>query len=435
MVHTYKEVELNNGAHGVLIDIPGATVMDFEFNFRAGEYLVDRAKWEVPHLMEHVLLGANKLIPNARKFQAEFEKNGAANNASTGLYHITYEAECADFEWERILDLMLVAISKPLFLRDEFKAEFGNVKDELTARSNNHFRTLSIAAREAHDLLGMSDRERLKQIKNVKLKDIKDHYEATHTTKNMRFVVAGNLKDREAEIKKMLEAIELPKGRSVIELPDEKPVNLDTPVFVARPSVKNVYFDLDTFALKRFSDEEMDALELVNGMLTATLFSRILGEARERGLVYSMGSGVEVMKEATEWWFSAQVIAKNAAPLFEIIVREIEAVKAGDISDEDLEAAKQFWLGRHQRSAQTVAGTMGGYTQRYYFDGIINDYNEIPERIKAVTKERIVKVVNEMFTDNVGGLSVLGGGGRSRELTEKLNEMVQPLWDRTHAAQ
>jgi predicted Zn-dependent peptidase len=142
MKHTVTQIELNNGAKGLLVNVPGATVMDFEFNFRAGEYLVDRAKWEVPHLMEHVLLGANDMIPKARLFQAEFEKNGAGNNASTGLYHITYEAECADFEWQRILELMITAISKPLFLRDEYKAEYGNVKDELTARSNNHFRTL-----------------------------------------------------------------------------------------------------------------------------------------------------------------------------------------------------------------------------------------------------------------------------------------------------
>ena len=83
MIHTASEISLKNGAKGVLIDVPGATVMDFEFNFRAGEYLVERPKWEVPHLMEHVLLGANQLIPKARLFQAEFEKNGAANNAST----------------------------------------------------------------------------------------------------------------------------------------------------------------------------------------------------------------------------------------------------------------------------------------------------------------------------------------------------------------
>jgi len=428
MKHTVTEIELNNGAKGLLVDVPGATVMDFEFNFRAGEYLVDRSKWEVPHLMEHVLLGANELIPKARLFQAEFEKNGAGNNASTGLYHITYEAECADFEWQRILELMITAISKPLFLTEEFKAEFGNVKDELTARSNNHFRTLSLTIREAHQLLAMTDRERLKQIKNVRRKDLMDHYARTHTTKNLRFVIAGSLKGRSAPIKKMLENIGLPKGKAFIELPDERPINLEQPVFVARPSVKNVYFEMETFALDRFEDGPMDALELVNGMLTATLYSRILGEARERGLVYSMGSGIDIMKSVTGWWFSAQVINKNAPALFEIICRELLRVRHGEISAEDLESAKQYWLGRHQRSAQTVAGTMAGYTGRYYFDEAVNDYEAIPERIRAVTIEGICSSASRMFSDKIGGLGVLGGGGRSRELTDQLNEQIQPLW-------
>jgi predicted Zn-dependent peptidase len=428
MKHVAREIELDNGAKGLLIDVPGATVMDFEFNFRAGEYLVDRGKWEVPHLMEHVLLGANQFIPKARLFQAEFEKNGAANNASTGLYHITYEAECADFEWERILELMITAISQPLFLRDEYKAEYGNVKDELTARSNNHFRTLSLSVREAQALLAMTDRERLKQIKNVRLKDLVEHYQKTHTTSNLRFVIAGNLKGRQPKIKRMLEKFGLPKGRGYIALPDEKPLNLEQPVFIARPSVKNVYFELETFALHRFEDSDMDALELVNGMLTATLYSRILGEARERGLVYSMGSGIDVMRSVTGWWFSAQVINRNAPALFEIITRELGRVTSGDISPEDLEAAKQYWLGRHQRSAQTVAGTMAGYTGRYYFDDIVNDYEAIPERIKAVTADRIRGAARRMFIDCIGGLGVLGGASRSRELADQLNQQVQVLW-------
>ena len=43
--------------------------MTFQLNFRAGEYLVLPEKYEAPHLMEHVLFGANELIPRARDFQ------------------------------------------------------------------------------------------------------------------------------------------------------------------------------------------------------------------------------------------------------------------------------------------------------------------------------------------------------------------------------
>jgi predicted Zn-dependent peptidase len=86
--HTVSEVALDNGIRGLLIHVPAASVMTFDVNFRAGEYLVDPKKWEVPHLMEHVLLGANELIPRARDFQAVLEQNGAYSNASTGVYDI-----------------------------------------------------------------------------------------------------------------------------------------------------------------------------------------------------------------------------------------------------------------------------------------------------------------------------------------------------------
>ena len=36
--HRVIKKKLSNGAEGLLIDIPGATVMTFEFNFRAGNF-------------------------------------------------------------------------------------------------------------------------------------------------------------------------------------------------------------------------------------------------------------------------------------------------------------------------------------------------------------------------------------------------------------
>src|ERR1039457_4079926 len=167
MKHTVSEISLGNGVKGLLIHIPDASVMTMEINFRAGEYLVPKKKMEVPHLMEHLLLGANELIPRARDFQAEFQKNGAYNNASTSVYDITYEAECADFEWDRTLGMMLVAITKPLFLEEEFRAEYGNVREEMMSRANSHFRQLGLATRKQFGLIAKTDAERISLMPNV----------------------------------------------------------------------------------------------------------------------------------------------------------------------------------------------------------------------------------------------------------------------------
>lgn len=428
MKHAVHRVQLDNGAEGLLIHVPNASVMSFYINFRAGEYLVEPDKWEVPHLMEHVLLGANELIPKARDFQAELEKNGAYSNATTGVYDITYESECADFEWNRILGLLMTAITKPLFLEEEFKAEFGNVREEMAAHSNNHFRRLGLEMRKAVGLTAKSDVERLELMNNVTVDDVREHYTRTHTTPNMRFVITGNLSSRRQKtIVKLLEATDLPNKGQRFALPHEHLKNLEKPIYVPNDTVENLYFYIDTFARHRLSDPEADALYLVNTLLTETLYSKILGTARERGLVYGMSSGVSQTSHATNWWFGGQVSDKNASPLFEIVVHELSKLLAGDISKQDIKATQQYSLGRFQRSGQTVGGTAAGYLGRYFFDDIVDDYYRIPERIKAVNKQQIIDVARDLFAEDIWSFGVLGNTGP--RFVEKLQDQLSPLWN------
>lgn len=433
MKHTVTEIVLKNGARGLLIHVPDASVMSFELNFRAGEYLVDAKKWETPHLMEHILLGANKRYPKARLFQAEIDRNGAYSNASTGVYDITYEAECADFEWERILDLLVVAITKPLFLQDEFDAEAGNVREELAARSNNHFRHLSLALREKYGYIAKTDQERLEIMDNVNIDDVRSHYKRTHTSRNLRFIVAGNITPgRHERMQAMLENIGLPMGARRLSLPNERPVIQKAPIYIHNKTVKNVYFYMDTFMNRRMGDPESDALGLVNTMLTETLYSKILGAARERGLVYGMSSGLGQTKLSSNWWFGAQVSRKNAPALFDIMTSELQKVFAGDIAAEDIEAAQAYSLGRFQRSAQTVGGTAAGYSSRYFFDEVVEDYYQIPKRIKAVTKTAIVDIARELFAENIWGIGVLSDCDRA--FAKELQGRAAPLWQKSAAA-
>ena len=427
MKHSVHELVLPNGARGLLIHVPDATVMSFDVNFRAGDYLTKPGKWETAHLMEHVLLGANKKYPKSMIFQAEFGKNGAYTNASAGSYDITYEAECADFEWDRITDLLQAAITEPLFLQEEFVAEFGNVREELTARSNNHFRHLGLATRKAYGFACKTDQERLKLMKNVTLPDVRAHYKQTHTTSNMRFVIAGKLPaDRRAHIKQLMSSFALPRGEGWLELPDEIPKSLGKPFYIANKTVENLYFYADTFMSRKLRDPEADALGLINTMLTETLYSRILGTARERGLVYDMNSGYTQSKLSSGWWFGAQILPKNAEPLLDIVVKELRAVFRGKLTDVSITDAKQYSLGRYQRSGQTVGGTAAGYANRYFFDGEIDDYYKVPERIRAVSRSRIVNVVNAVFAEKIWGLGVLGNVGP--KFAQKLQDQLKVLW-------
>ena len=90
----------------------------------------------------------------------------------------------------------------------------GNVREELAARSNNHFRRLSLSLRQQYGFMAKTDQERLELMKNVKLADVRDHYHRTHTMRNMRFIIAGNITPRRHDaVVALLEEFGLPMGR------------------------------------------------------------------------------------------------------------------------------------------------------------------------------------------------------------------------------
>jgi predicted Zn-dependent peptidase len=110
------------------------------------------------------------------------------------------------------------------------------------------------------------------------------------------------------------------------------------------------------------------------------------------------------------------------------MVTELEKVFSGQIAAEDIEAAKAYGLGRFQRGAQTVGGTAGGYSNRYFFDEVIEDYYQVPRRIKAVTKGSIVDISRSLFADDIWGLGILSNC--DRELVNSLHSQLSELWER-----
>lgn len=424
MKHTVTEVELKNGSKGLLIDIPGATVMSFQFQFRAGNrYVKNNEIYETAHLMEHMAFGANAQFSSEHAYESEFTKNGAYHNAFTSDLSMVYVADCADFEWDRILELQRVAICQPKFSNAELEAEKGNVKSELTGYLNNHNRLLWPKVQQ---LLGediLNYRQRLLTIPTVKLHDIREHHTRTHTSDNMRFVIAGKLQGRKTKILENLEAWALPRGDR-FEVPRDE-LKKSHPYLIKRKEATNMTFALSMTVPRELSDEEAEAMGCLDQILTGTLHSRIYGAARKKGLAYSVFSDTSVGFYDSSWDFGGAVNLDKADELVAIIIREIRAVLGGKITEAELEAAKSYALGRHQMGAQTVSQVSNFYSNRYFGDGIVKDYGKVPDAIRRITLERINKTASEFVQNDTWVLAGVSSGDRDEfvALSEKLEKL------------
>lgn len=426
MKHTVEEIRLKNGARGLLIDVPDATTMSMQFQFRAGNRYVKSKKIEqVAHIMEHMAFGANVRFKDESDFEFEFTKNGAYRNAYTSDLSMVYEADCADFEWDRILDLQKLAICQPKFNEAELAAEKGNVRSELTNYLNDHNRILWPRVQQ---LLGedvLTYRQSLPTIGAVTLADVREHHRRTHTTRNLRFVIAGKLQGRKAEIKRQIEDFGLHEGER-FEVPHDV-LTKASPTIIRRKDATNLTFGLFMAIPRELNDEELDAMRYLNHILTGTMHSRIFGAARRKGLAYNINAYAATGFYDSGWDITGQVNHEAAGELFDIIVRELKNVLDGNIKEQEVDAAKSFALGRYQMGAQTVSQVSGFYTGRYFADDFIKDYYRVPEMIKNVTLERMVETARGFINEDKWVLAAVSSGDR-QELVD-LNDKVATLFE------
>ena len=422
MKHSVEEITLKNGAKGLLVDIPGASVMSTRIQFRAGMmYAKNKDVYEIPHVVEHLAFGANAKYKDEQAFEAEFTKNGACHNAWTSDISVCYETECADFEWERIMDLQRVSICEPRFNEEELKSEKANVRSELTGYMNDYYRLLWPRVQQAvgEDILALP--ERLETIRNIELKDIREHYRRTHTANNMMFIIAGKMRGRKHRIMKMLEEWELKEGEK-FEIPLSE-LHSSEAVSIRRKDASNITFGFSLVTPRHLDFTEVFAMNCLNHILNGTTNSKIFGAARKRGLVYGMGSSVASNAHNSYWDFDGEVNIENADALFELIQTELMKTLNGEILDMDFLAAKSYALGRFQMGAQTVGQIADYYAESYFTNEKYERYDNMPNMIKSIDKFRMIELAREFAGSGIKGFAAVSSVEKAviNELEARLN--------------
>ncbi len=422
MKHSVEEVRLKNGAKGLLIDVPDASVMSTRIQFRAGMlYAKNHDVYEIPHVVEHLAFGANSMFKDEQAFEAEFTKNGAYHNAWTSDVSVCYETECADFEWDRIMELQKVSICEPRFNEDELKSEKANVRSELTGYMNDYYRLLWPRVQQAvgEDILDLP--ERIKTISNITLRDIREHYRRTHTSSNMLFIIAGKLKGRKHQIIHELENWPLSEGKK-FDIPRSE-LHSSEAVSIRRKDASNITFGFSLVTPRHLSTAETFAMGCLNHILNGTTNSRIFGAARKRGLVYGMGSSVASNAHNSYWDFDGEVNVENAEALFKLIQTEMMRALNGEISEEEFEAAKSYALGRYQMGAQSVGQIADYYAENYFTNESIEQYDDIPLLIANTNRTNMIELAREFAGAGIRGFATVSSVEKAfiTELESRLN--------------
>ncbi len=139
---------------------------------------------------------------------------------------------------------------------------------------------------------------------------------------------------------------------------------------------------------------EFPAMQLLNTLFGAGMTSKLFMNVREKlSLCYSVGSGYYSTKGIVT--VSAGIDFDKEARTREEVLRQLDACRAGHITDEELEAARAALLSS-LRGTHDSPGAIEGY----YSTGVLSGLDMTPwaymEALEAVTREQVAAAAKKM---------------------------------------
>lgn len=409
MKHTVTEHQLTSGSKGLLIDVPGARVVNILVRFNSGYQFGDFNYFDVPHVLEHMLAGGGtKTHPRPNEYKIEIAKNGGVSNANTWDRYNGYTMTCAEFELERFMDLLSEILTEPVLSDESFKTEMGNVREELTRNTSNWGRVNEVVlAERTTPWLILTDEKRIDCLSGITSEMVRDHFARTHTAKNARFYLSGAVGKHSKMILDKLDQMfnKMPAGERL--QPNFNPgIGLATPI-VIRQDIKPIYYNCLMFGGPLSYRQEM-ALGALQAVLFAGFAARVYGEARRRGLAYHISGDCETTPGSSSFGFSGYVSPDNVMELMKLVSREMEAVAAGQLKEDELISAKNLAIGRRELRYQTAGSMLNYYVGDYDVREKIRPYEKEIEDIRAVTLDEVASAARHVLSSGQWGISWLG---------------------------
>jgi zinc protease len=370
--------------------IPNAAMYTF---YRIGSRNERPGTTGLSHFFEHMMFnGAKKYGPG--EFDRVMEANGGTNNAYTNRNLTVYQDWFPSSQLELIFDLEADRIANLSIDPKIVESERGVVYSERrnSVESNNIAildEQLWASAYVAHPyqwpVVGWPS-----DIEKWSLEDLRKHFEAGYSPSNATMVVTGNVKFDEVIklAEKYIEPIKShqpPAPITTVEPEQLGERRIKVEKIAQVPATNNPeFYPIRVLETVLFSGE------------SSRLYKRLVDQEQ---LLLSISGGIDFDIDPTLFVFYAQIQPGTASETVEkVLYEEIEKIKTGGITEEELKKAKNILLVSFYSQLRTIAGkanTIGTY--EVYF----GDYKKMlsaPEDFSKVSVEDVKRLAQKYFT-------------------------------------
>jgi predicted Zn-dependent peptidase len=403
---------LDNGLRLVTARSSGTEAASVFVYVKVGSRYESRELSGAAHFIEHMMFKGTKRHPKAVDLSRTLEQYGADYNAFTTTGATGYYVKIAGSKLDVGIDLLHDMIAHSKFSPAEMKRERGVIVEEISMYEDNprmHIGDLLNEAVYGTTPLGRDIGGTPKTVRGMSRADVLQFRDSYYVPERMVVVLAGAVSDAHiAFAKKQFGSLRARKSGSDF---------VAAPVFAprAKPSVKFQEKKTEQVQVKiafpgfPIGSPDNQALSCMTSILGSGMGSRLFIAVRERkGLAYSVGCSSRAMEDTGYVTIGAGVAKKNYVKACETIMREIERLKRGGVTEKELAEVKTSMEGGILLSLEDSSSRADWYASQILMKGEAHTPEEKLKLINAVTREDVKRIARTVFDTSRMSVAAIG---------------------------
>ncbi|HET7677137.1 MAG TPA: pitrilysin family protein [Candidatus Limnocylindrales bacterium] len=416
----FERTDLPEGPRVISARLPGTRSLSIAAYVLAGSRHERRELSGVAHFMEHLTFKGTQAYPTTRAVSSAIEGVGGTSNAATDRESTVYWVRLPAREAERAVGMLGELMVRPLLRDEDIAKEREIIVEEIRSYHDDASSYVYNVFDEAFfgdsplgwEIAGDED-----SVRGLPADAIRAFWAQAYRPANIVVALAGDIDHPRA-----VDLVRAAFGTGNGVVPGWQPAP-SVPVErfrLAHREGAQAHMVLGMPALPR-DDPEQWTLELLNTVLGDGSSCRLFLCLREdEALAYDVHSFPVDYADCGVLEIYAGVDPDDLAPALEALLRELAAVRDERISQEELDKARNYAVGRlelRMEESRNVASWLG--VQEALHERVL-DVDEVIEQLQAVTPARIQALAQRLIRDDALTLAVVAPPGAGGGLDEAL---------------
>ena len=352
------------------------------------------------HFLEHQFGDGTKKRPTPAELYRFVDAHGIEKNAFTSQFIVQYLARALPQKADACMDLISDIFNNSLLLEESFERQRKVIKEEAAMKHDN---PAEMMARKLYGLLypnqamGRTIFDEELNLPNMTREIILDYQSRAYVAENFLLCVGGAIRENEACALGEQYFAGIRRGKEITIEPAKLPSG-ELVQFIQK-SVKQARIQIVFPGFKSFS-RECGVARLLGMLLGGMPSSRLYLSLRSNlHLVYGVSACHEDYLDTGFFRISTNFQEEKLSQLVDATYAEIHKIMTSQVADEELKAAKVSLLTNYAFSLEPVPRHVTSAGIEYLLRGSIKDPRVNMNEIESITKEEILAVAKQIFSE------------------------------------